>query len=94
MVRGALDAEKIDAFNAIFPKLIAQVREFGFRIKAGSCLACRIHAPPGADIVVATQVGTEIAESWRGGNLSRDTANFTGLVLGCIETKFCKKICV
>ena len=22
------------------------------------------------------------------------TANFTGLVLGCIETKFCKKICV
>jgi hypothetical protein len=32
------------------------VREFGFRIKAGSCLDCRIHAPPGADIVVATQV--------------------------------------
>merc|ERR1719316_394725 len=32
------------------------VREFGFKIKAGSCLACRIHAPPGADIVVATQV--------------------------------------
>merc|ERR1719506_2507633 len=31
------------------------VREFGFRIKAGSCLACRIHAPPGADIVVASQ---------------------------------------
>ena len=23
-----------------------------------------------------------------------DAANFTGLVLGCIETKFCKKICV
>jgi hypothetical protein len=32
------------------------VREFGFRIKAGSCLDCRIHAPPGADIVVATKV--------------------------------------
>ena len=26
--------------------------------------------------------------------LSRDAANFTGLVLGCIETKFCKKIYV
>ena len=23
-----------------------------------------------------------------------DRANFGGLVLGCIETKFCKKICV
>ena len=23
-----------------------------------------------------------------------DQANLTGLVLGCIETKFCKKICV
>ena len=28
----------------------------------------------------------------RNGRLSRDAANFTGLVLGCIETKFCKKI--
>ena len=26
--------------------------------------------------------------------LSRDAANFTVLVLGCIETNFCKKICV
>ena len=25
---------------------------------------------------------------------ARDRANFTGLVLGCIEAKFCKKICV
>ena len=26
----------------------------------------------------------------RSSRLSRDAANFTGLVLGCIETKFCK----
>ena len=26
--------------------------------------------------------------------LSRDAANLTGLVLGCIVAKFCKKICV
>ena len=25
---------------------------------------------------------------------ARDRANLTGLVLGCIEAKFCKKICV
>ena len=26
--------------------------------------------------------------------IARDRASFTGLVLGCIEAKFCKKICV
>ena len=30
----------------------------------------------------------------REGIPSREAANFTGLVLGCIEPKFCKKICV
>ena len=32
----------------------------------------------------------EAPELARGPSEARDVANFTGLVLGCIETKFCK----
>ena len=52
--------------------------------------------PPVADLEAARAVPVEGAPPQRAGRaarcvgLSRDAANLTGLVLGCIEAKFCK----
>ena len=40
------------------------------------------------------EAGGGVPGDARADSLSRDAANFIGLVLGCIETKFCKQICV
>ena len=40
------------------------------------------------------QLRLALATSRGPASVPRDAANFRGLVLGCIEAKFCKKICV
>ena len=51
-------------------------------------------APRATRTAAAHAPGLEPETAASVGRLSRDAANFTGLVLGCIETRFCKKICV
>ena len=56
---------------------------------AGATAALRDHRPVIAR--VDRQVELDLLER---GRKRLGQAIFTGLVLGCIETKFCKKICV
>ena len=56
------------------------------------CVALECGAAPAVGANVTTRrLRRLVVESVRGSWLDR--ANLTGLVLGCIEAKFCKKIC-
>ena len=50
-------------------------------------------APAGAPVEAAPDASGTPPEPLPAQDAS-GVANFTGLVLGCIETKFCKKTCV
>ena len=76
------------------------LRVFSLLISIGDASGTSSALESARAVVVRVERDAEVAESITGlgvskiGKMSKILQIFGGLVLGCIKTKFCKKICV